>query len=179
MIAETLLKHLSPDTQLLHQTARHICYSVDIIRHRVADRHRFRTVLLQAASNAIASGARPTALWYYETILKLMQLDPWKDCVSNVHYQETLEVYTGAAELRWYQGQSTEALSLLSSMFEHARTAADKAPAWILQSRISTQKGETLAAFKALKTSLAELGLEFEMETSWEVCDREYQDLRR
>jgi len=128
---------------------------------------------------AIASGARPTALWYYESVLKLMQSDPWKDGAPDVHYQETLDVYTGAAELRWYQGQSAEALNLLSSTFEHARTAADKAPSWILQSRIATQKGESLGAFKALKTSLAELGLGFEMETSWEVCDREYQDLRR
>ena len=108
-----------------------------------------------------------------------MQPDPWHDGAPDVHYQETLGVYSGAAELRWQQGQSAEALSLLASTFEHARTAADKASSWILQSRISTEKGETLAAFKALKTCLTELGLEFEMETSWDVCDREYLDLRR
>lgn len=175
IIAETLLKYDTPDTQLLHQTARHICYAVDIIYRRVEDRRRFRSALREASSKAVASGARPTALWYYETILKLLQPDPWSDD----NYHESLEVYTGAAELRWYQGQSMEALSLLSCTFEHARTAADKAPSWILQSRISTQKGETLAAFKALKTSLAELGLEFEMETSWEVCDRDYEKLRK
>jgi len=175
IIAETLLKYDNRDTQLLHQIARHICYAVEIVRRRVEDRHRFRTALREASSKAVASGARPTARWYYESILKLMQPDPWNDD----NYDETLGVYTEAAELRWYLGQSSEALNLLSSIFEHARTAADKAPSWILQSRITTQKGETLAAFKVLKTGLAELGLEFEMETSWEVCDRDYEDLRK
>ena len=165
--------------QLVHERARHICYATNVIRRRIGDRYRFRSALFQASALAISSGARPTALWYIENCLKLMQPDPWKDGTRDVYYGETLELYTRAAEILWYQGQSTEALRILSSLSQHARTAADKAPSWILQSRMSTQKGDTLTAFKALKTSLAELGLEFEMETSWEVCDTEYQDLQK
>ena len=178
IIAETLLKVEGPETQLVHERARHICYALSVIQRRIADRYRFRRALLQASALAIASGARPTALWYMENCLKLLQDDPWRNGAYDVYYEETLDIHTKAAEILWYQGQTTEALRILSSLSQNARTAADKAPSWILQSRISTQKGDTLTAFRALKTSLAELGLEFEMETSWEVCDTEYQGLK-
>ncbi|MCJ1398047.1 hypothetical protein MMC11_001244 [Xylographa trunciseda] len=178
IIAETLLEMNSLDSQSIYAKARHICYSVNIIRRREMQRYRFRAPLAEAATKAIASGARPTALWYYETCIELMQPNPWEDGVPDVHYDETLEVFTKTAEVTWYQGRPFEALRLLKSTFEHARTAADKAPSWILRSRILTQKGETLAAFDTLKTSLAELGLEFERKTSWEQCDEDYHNLQ-
>lgn len=178
IIAETLLKHTSTNNQSVYATARHICYSVAIIKRRINVRHRFRAALSAAGLQAIASGARPTALWYYETCLTLMQAEPWSFHEQDTHYEETLDIYTRAAELFWFQGCPSEALSLLDLTFEHARTAVDKAPSWILQSRILTQRGDTLAAFDALKTSLAELGLEFERKTSWDACDEDYHNLR-
>ena len=179
IIAETLLEDNSTDSQLIYARARHICYSANIIKRRITHRYRFRAPLEVAAIKAVASGARPTALWYYETCVNLMQPDPWDDNAPDVHYDETLEVFTKAAEIYWFQGRPSEALRLLESTFEYARTAADKAPSWILQSRIFTQRGETLAAFDTLKTSLAELGLDFEMKTSWEQCDQDYNNLQK
>ena len=178
IIAETLLDMNSLDTQSVYAKARHICYSADIIKRRVTQRYRFRAPLAEAATNAIASGARPTALWYYEKCIELMQPNPWEIDAPDVHYDETLMVFTKAAEVTWYQGRPSEALRLLKSTFEHARTAADKAPSWILQSRIFTERGESLAAFDTLKTSLAELGLEFDKKTSWEQCDEDYLKLQ-
>ncbi|MCJ1477411.1 hypothetical protein MMC13_006082 [Lambiella insularis] len=179
IIAETLLKDNSSDTQSIYARARHICYSADIIKQRVRSRHRFRIALSSAGSKAIESGARPTALWYFQTCLKLMQADPWNTKAEDVHYEETLEVVTKAAELLWFQGQPSNALSLLDSTLKHARSAVDKSPSWILQSRILSQRGNTLAAFDTLKTSLAELGLDFEKKTSWSICDEGYHNLRK
>ncbi|MCJ1382478.1 hypothetical protein MMC17_005591 [Xylographa soralifera] len=178
IIAETLLDMNSLDSQSIYARARHICYSADIIKRRITQRYRFRAPLAEAATNAIASGARPTALWYYEKCIELMQSNPWENDVPDVYYDETLEVFTKAAEVTWYQGRPSEALRLLESTFKHARTAADKAPSWILQSRIFTQRGETLAAFDTLKMSLAELGLEFDKKTSWKQCDEDYLNLQ-
>ena len=178
MIAQTLLKSESSDTRLVYAKARHIADSVDIIRRRVADRYVFRKALVQAAIKATASGARPTALWYYESCLQLMQPQPWQDGERDVYYEETLQVFTRTAELYWFQGKSPEALDLLKSLFRYARTAADKAPSWILESRIYTQRGESLAAFNTLKTSLSELELDFERKTSWRACDDDYKKLR-
>jgi hypothetical protein len=48
-----------------------------------------------------------------------------------------------------------------------------------LQSRIFTKTGDTHGAFNALKTSLAELGLNLAQGTSWEKCDIEYEAMKK
>lgn len=102
-----------------------------------------------AAQKAVESGARSSALQYYEACLDLMQPDPWKEGVEDAHYDETLSVYSRAAELYWYQEQHSEAHRLINSIFRGGRSAADKAPAWILQSRLFAQRGDLSAAFQS------------------------------
>ena len=149
IIAQTMMKYPDLDDRSLYTRAQHVCYAAGLIKQRISYRKRFRDLLSQAARNANNSGAKPTTLLYYENCLKLMQPDPWKDGAPDVYYEETLEIYTQAAEIYWHQGQSEKALSLLDSLFAHARTAADKAPAWIIQSRLHIQRGEGPAAFNA------------------------------
>ena len=161
----------------IYAKASHICESVDLICDRILHRNAFREVLCEAATKATASGARPTALLYYTACVKLMQSDPWKEGARDVYYEETLDVYTKVAELYWYQGQASEALRALSATFLHARTAPDKAPSWIIQSRLFAQNGDPVSSFNALKTSLNELGLDFEKQTTWANCDEEYRKL--
>ena len=177
IIAQTMMDYAT-DTDS-YAIALHICEAVDAIYDRISHRRRFRDVLRQAASKATVSGARPTALLYYNNCMKLLQPDPWKEGAQDVYYEETLDVYTKVAELYWYQGQSSEALRILSITFQHARTAADKAPSWIIKSRLFAQNGDPLSSFNALKTSLCELGLEFKSHTSWAKCDEEYQRLHQ
>ena len=177
IIAQTMMDHQKQTDS--YATALHICEAVDLIYERIARRHRFREILCRAASKATVSGARPTALLYYINCMKLLQPDPWREGAPDVHYEETLDVYTKVAELYWYQGQSSDALHIISITFEHARTAADKAPSWITQSRLFAQNGDPRSSFNALKSSLCELGLDFESHTSWAKCDEDYQRLHQ
>lgn len=137
------------DDRSLYARAQHVCHAADIIRDRVQHRRPFRDLLYQAAQKAIESGARPTALQYYTTYIELLQPNPWEDEVSDVYYDETLGIHTRAAETYWHQGQYPEAEKLLTSTFVNGRTAADKAYARILQSRIHAARGDITAAFKS------------------------------
>ena len=179
IIAQTMMKYLDLDSGSLYDRARHICQSASVIRGRVEYRHRFRALLAEAAAKAIKSGARPTALQYYESCLALMQPQPWKEGEPDAYYDETIDLYTKAAELYWHQDQVVEAQNLLDSIFAGARTASDKAPAWILQSKLFAQAGNMAGSFSSLKTSLLELGLDLAENPSWPSCDTECQDLRK
>ena len=149
VIASTMMKYPELDNRSLYDRARHICQAADLIRERVSVRRRFRDLLYQAARNAAESGARPTALSYYENCVALLQAEPWMDGAPDVDYNETLDIYTRAAEIYCYQGQSSEALPLLASTFANARSAADRAASWLLQSRILSQQGDSLGSFNA------------------------------
>ena len=179
IIVQTMMKYLDLDSGSLYDRARHICQSASVINRRVEYRHRFRALLAEAAEKAIKSGARPTALQYYESCLALVQRKPWKEGAADAYYEETLGLYTKAAELYWHQDQAVEAQNLLDSIFAGARTASDKAPAWILQSKLFAQAGNMAGSFSALKTSLLELGLDLADNPTWASCDTECHDLRK
>lgn len=179
MIVQTMIKYPDLDTRSSYFRARHVCQAVNVIKRRISNRYLFRALLCEAAEKAVESGARPTALDYYETCLALMQQpDPWKEGARDVFYEETLSLYTKAATLYWHQGQPGNAQNLLDSLFAGARTASDKAPSWILQSKLFAQAGNMAGAFTALKTSLLELGLDIAATPTWERCDKEYRELR-
>lgn len=177
VIAMTMMKYADLDGRSLHTRARHVCQAANVIKSRVAYRSPHRELLLQAAAKALESGARQTALMYYETCLALLQPAPWGKG-SDINYGETLSLYTTAAELYWHQGRTTEAQNMLDTIFACARTPADRAPAWIFQSKLFSQGGDMEGAFSALKTSLLELGLALTDDSSWEHCDEEYTKLR-
>lgn len=179
IIVQTMMKYLDLDSGSLYDRARHICQSASVIKGRVEYRHRFRALLAEAAEKAVKSGARPTALHYYESCLALMQPTPWKEGAPDSYYEETLSLYTKAAELYWHQDQVVAAQNLLDSIFAGAHTASDKAPAWILQSKLFAQAGNIAGSFSSLKTSLLELGLDLSDSPTWASCDKECQDLRQ
>ena len=178
IIVQTMMKYLDTNSGSLYDRALHICSSASVIKRRVEYRHRFRALLAEAAEKAINSGARPTALQYYESCLALMQPKPWKEGAPDAYYDETLNSYTKAAELYWHQDQVVEAQNLLDSIFAGARTASDKAPAWILQSKMFAQAGNMAGSFSSLKTSLLELGLDLSESPTWASCDKECHELR-
>ena len=174
-VARTMMSdNVSKDEDTLYAKARHIRASASLIKERVRQRQRYRAILVQAARKTMESGSRATALQHFETCMFLMQPDQW---VSD--YSETLEVYTKAAELYWHQGQFMEADRLLTDVIVTARTASDKAPAWVIHSRLLARQGNLPAAFDALKTSMWELGLTSVQnpDNSWEDCDTLYQEI--
>ena len=173
-----MMKYSNLDDRAVYVRAGHLILAASVVKRRVRHRSRFRELLFQAAQKAIESGARPTALQYYEVCLNLMQDDPWQIGAPDVYYEETLNVYTRAADLYFFQGHYSKAEKLLECIFERSHTAVDKAPAWLIQSRIYAANGNSFDAFRCLKTSLIELGLTFDSHPTWETCDNEYKSLR-
>ena len=86
-------------------------------------------------------------------------------------------IYTRLSECLWYLGDAKQALDVLDITIEHARSSVDKVSSGVLQSRIYSQSGNTLAAFRSLELCLSSLGLDFEADMSWEQCDAEFQRL--
>ncbi|KAH8899572.1 hsp90-like protein [Thozetella sp. PMI_491] len=177
VIAQTLLKHYCDDPKGKDNTASHICEAVDIIRKRVPLRREYRRLLLECAQEATESGARPTAAKYYSNAVALLQMNPWDDSVEDVSYDETIQLYLKAAECHLYMGHHSSANGLLQTVFNSARTPFDKAPAWVLQSRIFAQSGDSKEALSSLKHCLTALEFQFDPDPTYEKCDAEFERL--
>jgi len=187
VIARTLLKDIATNPTLKDNTASHICKSADIIKAHVKCRQPYRQVLFDCAREATVSGARPTAAKYYTNAVALLQPNPWVDEGEDVSYEETLQLYLRAAECSLYMGHHGAANSLLREIFEHARTALDKAPAWVLQSRVFSQSGDSKEALNSLKACLKSLSesreglstsdLQYDDNPTYEKCDEHFERL--
>lgn len=177
IIAQTLLKYYSADERSRERTASHICESIEIIKKRVVYRQSFRKLLFDCAQAAVENSARPTAAKFYGKCLALLQDEPWNDGAVDVYYEETLQLYIRAAECHLYMAHYHEAKRLLLNACNGAKTPVDKAPAWILQSRVFSQEGDSPAAFQALKRCLADLGIELDSSPSFSKCDAEFERL--
>ncbi|KAL2128347.1 hypothetical protein VTI74DRAFT_9297 [Chaetomium olivicolor] len=177
VIAQVLLKHYSKDSALKDNAASHICESVDIIKKRVAHRQPFRKLLFERAQEATESGARPTAAKYYSNAVALLQSNPWDEDAEDVSYDETLQLYLQAAECSLYMGHQSAANVLLQTIFDHARNAVDKAPAYVLQSRIFAQSGDSAQALDSLKQCLRALEVELDDCPTLEKCDEQFERL--
>ncbi|OAA46392.1 ATPase-like, ATP-binding domain protein [Metarhizium rileyi] len=179
VISRTLLKYYAVEARQRDSTASHICEAISIIKMRVPVRQDFRKLLTDCAQAATENGARPTAAKYYGAAIQLLQSEPWSDDGDDVSYEETMQLYLRAAECHLFMGQLSPANDLLSTVFGHAKTAMDKAPAYVLQSRIFAQNGNALAALISLKECLAALGVSLEDEPTYDKCDKKFHKLAR
>ncbi|CAD6445473.1 3802c688-4c3b-4dd0-a545-8df77b654adc [Sclerotinia trifoliorum] len=177
IIAQTLMKYYSADERSRDVTASHICECVDVIVEKVVHRHSFRKLLFECATIAAESGARPTAARFYAVCFRLLQKDPWNGNEPDCYYDETLQLYTRAAECYLYMGHYQETKRVLAIIFENAQTPVDKSPAWVLQSRAFSQEGDSFSAFEALKQCLSALNIEVDEKPSFEKCDLEFERL--
>ena len=168
---------LTDDSTMLHTLGRHICFASEIIKERVKLRAIYRDILYQAAENSCESGAKATGLYYLHHCIELLQTNPWETGLADAFYNETLSIYTRAAEICWHEGDLDRAMELLQAIFDHAHDPIDKTPACVLQSRILAQRGDSHGVFMALERSLAEMGKEIP-KMSWEDCDAEFQRIR-
>lgn len=177
IIAQTMMKYFSADGATLYSRAQHICHASRLIKERVALRSTYRKELSEAASRAHKSGAKSTALSYYQTCIFLLQDDPWSNDASDVDYEETMELYLKTAEMLIALNQTSEASAALSAIFANAHTPTCKAKAWILQSRIHSLEGDNSTATDVLLKFLRELGVEISWEVGYEECEEEYMKL--
>ncbi|KAF2102189.1 hypothetical protein NA57DRAFT_54113 [Rhizodiscina lignyota] len=161
----------------LYQRSRHVCLASNLIKERENTRTHYRDLLYQSGMEACDSGARSTALFYFTNCLNLLQPDPWDDEKPDVRYQETLALYTRTIECYSYLAQFEVASGLLEVVFANVKDAVDRAPAWILHSRVLAMRGDSYNAFTALKQCLAELGFVLK-DTTWAECDQEFQNVR-
>lgn len=177
IIAQTLLKYYSSDPKEIDTTAFHICASADIIKRQVPARRHFRDLLIVCAQSSIENGARPTAAKYYNTAISLLQADPWAEGPEDVSYEETIQIYLRSAECYLYMGQHSNAHNLLTVIFHNAQSAIDKAPAYVLESRIYTQNGNAQAAVAPLRECLGALGVSLDDDPTYEKCDQQFERL--
>ncbi|CAJ0552040.1 Ff.00g060190.m01.CDS01 [Fusarium sp. VM40] len=177
IIAQTLQKYYSSENKQLDNTSAHICAAVDIIKRRIFHRRQYRKLLTNCAQAAAESGAKPTAAKYYNTAVSLLQDDPWTEDKEDVSYDETMQLYLRAAECYLYMGHYTAANEVLDTIFKNGKSSFDKAPAYVLQSRIYAQSGDSAAALVSLKDCLIGLGVSLEDEPSFKKCDEKFERL--
>ncbi|GAB0133861.1 hypothetical protein EsDP_00002255 [Epichloe bromicola] len=177
IISQTLLKYYAVEARQQGSTASHICEAVPIILKRVPARQEFRKLLTDCAQAATENGARSTAAKCYGAAIELLQSNCWVDGADDVSYDETMQLYLRSAECYLFMGQLSTANDLLSVIFANVKSAVDKAPAYVLQSRIFAQNGNALAAFISLKECLAALGVALEDEPTYEKCDKKFLKL--
>lgn len=181
VISCAMMKH-SPynsavhSSNLLFEQARHVCEAIGVIKHRVVKKAAHRDLLYQAAETAREAGAKSAGLYYFKHCLDLLQDDPWDESLGDASYVETLTLMTRAAEAYWYMGHYDEASVLLTDIYSHARSAADKAPAAIIKNRMYVAQGDSKTAFMVLLQVVAELGVKIPSLT-WDECDEEFQRL--
>ncbi|KAF5021441.1 hypothetical protein F66182_6535 [Fusarium sp. NRRL 66182] len=177
IIAQTLQKYYANESRQLDSTASHICEAVDIIKRRIPNRRQYRKLLTSCAQASAESGAKPTAAKYYNTALSLLQEDPWTDGKEDVSYDETMQLYLRAAECHLYMGNYTAANEALTTIFANGKSPFDKAPAYVLQSRIYAQNGDSVAALVSLKDCLSGLGVTVDDDPSYQKCDEKFERL--
>jgi signal transduction histidine kinase/predicted ATPase len=177
VIAQTLVEYYFFDDNYRNIAASSICELTSTIKSSVAHRKTFRRVLIEWARSACESGVRLAAAKVYASCIELLQDDLWNSRADDVSYEETLQIYTGAAECYLYCGQYQDARRLLLSVSSNAKTAVDKAPAWILQSRASAQEGDSTSAFQALKKCLLAFQIKVDDDPTFPKCDAEFKRL--
>ncbi|KAH7320116.1 putative histidine kinase HHK1p [Stachybotrys elegans] len=177
VIAQTLMKYYAADSKLRDSTASHICEAADIIKRRVPSRRHYRKLLIDCAQSATENSARPTAAKYYSTALRLLQDDPWADGAEDVTYEETMQLYLRSAECYSFMGHHAVANEYLSMIFVNARLPSDKAPAYVLQSRIYAQTGDSSKALISLKECLGALDVMLDPDPTYHKCDEKFEKL--
>jgi signal transduction histidine kinase/CheY-like chemotaxis protein/tetratricopeptide (TPR) repeat protein len=177
IIAQTLVKYYPTTDKYKGDTALHISKCTAMISQRILHRQSYRKILFECSQAAAESGARSAAADYYASCFSLLQPDPWADGAPDVYYDETLQLHTRAAECFLFLGHYVEAKNLLNVVFSNAKSPVDKAPAYVLMSRVLAYEGDSPAAFQALKSCLTALGIVVDDEPSFDKCDKEFERL--
>ncbi|ETN36497.1 uncharacterized protein HMPREF1541_08775 [Cyphellophora europaea CBS 101466] len=176
IITQAMMSYLSECRYNLYPLARHICLCADIIKERIPNRIRYRDVLWRGAQKAVESGAKSTALWYYQTSIALLQNDKWNADNPDVFYDESLQLCVNTSEILYALKKDDEALEMLMETFTNARCDADRTRSYILKGRIYSRKGQYDVAFAKLKECLAGLGLPLP-DKSWTELDIDFKKL--
>ncbi|KAH7346267.1 two-component sensor protein histidine protein kinase [Rhexocercosporidium sp. MPI-PUGE-AT-0058] len=177
VMAHTLCNFYSLENKYRSIAVCSICHCLSTIRSSMAVRKQFRTIALDYAQIACESGVRSAAVKVYAACIALLQDNPWDDEADDVSYEETLQIYTGAAECYLYCRHYADAKQLICSVLSNARSAIDKVGSWVVQSRTFSQEGDSTGAFNSLKECLVALKVEVDPNPTFQKCDAELKRL--
>ncbi|KAF4551413.1 Peroxide stress-activated histidine kinase mak3-like protein [Elsinoe fawcettii] len=180
VLACAMIKHdpwrPSQPTQILFDQSRHICAAVEVIRNRAQSYKPFRQLLYEAAETAREQGARQIALYFLKHALALLAKDIWdvEDKQADTNYNEVLTLMTQTAGSYWFLGDFESATTITTEIFDHAKDPADRSAAFVIESRMHAQRGDSIKAFLSMRQALSDLGHETKPMT-WEQCDDEFK----
>ncbi|KAL2069420.1 hypothetical protein VTL71DRAFT_14099 [Oculimacula yallundae] len=177
VLAHTLTSFYNLEIKYHSIAVSSICHSISTIKTSIAARRQFRTVALEYAQIACDNGVRSAAVRVFAACIDLLQDDPWTDKLEDVYYEETLQIYTQAAECLLYCRHYDKAKKLISAVLTNAKSVIDKVSSWVLQSRAFSQEGNSSGAFNSLKECLAALNIRLDPDPTFQKCDAELKRL--
>jgi predicted ATPase len=166
---------INSDSSSLHMKSRHITEAMKLINQRETHKRAYREILYAAAENAMESGAKSTAVLYIKTCIGLLESRPWQSGKDS-SYDETLKLHVKAAECFWYGGRFSEATEMVKTVYAFATDPLDKAPCWIIESRIYAENGNSQKAHDRLRSALGSMGVDIPDATQASL-DRDFKEI--
>jgi PAS domain S-box-containing protein len=184
-IGRNLLEKTSPEqrAERLFEIVDHLNYGTELITDQ-SERNEIAKLNLQAGQKALAATAYEAAFKYFNTGLKLLDVESWQG-----EYDLTLALHSEAAEAAYLSGHFDEMERLVEAVLDHAKTALDTVK--VYDSRIQTwmSRGDLKEAVKTGLEVLQLLGIRLVEapsqldvqagleETASQLAGREIEDL--
>ncbi|MBD2468897.1 AAA family ATPase [Nostoc sp. FACHB-145] len=183
-IGRNLLEKTSPEqrAERLFEIVDHLNYGTELITEQ-SQRNEIAKLNLQAGQKALAATAYEAAFKYFNTGLKLLDVESWQ-----CEYDLTLALHSEATEAAYLSGHFEEMEQLVEEVLHHARTALDKVKAYDsrIQAWLARNPKEALKAglevLQLLGISLVEAPSELDVqaglaETASLLAGQEIEDL--
>ncbi|HEY9665032.1 MAG TPA: hypothetical protein V6C65_41860, partial [Allocoleopsis sp.] len=151
-IGRNLLEKTSPEQRVerLFEIVDHLNYGTELITDQ-AERNEIANLNLQAGQKALAATAYEAAFNYFNTGLKLLEVESWQR-----EYTLTLTLHSEAAEAAYLSGHFDEMEWLVKEVLSQAKTVLDTVKAYDSRIQAWLSRGEPK---QALKTGLEVLRL--------------------
>ncbi|MDZ7954813.1 AAA family ATPase [Nostoc sp. DedQUE09] len=154
-IGRNLLEKTSPEqrAERLFEIVDHLNYGTELITEQ-SQRNEIAKLNLQAGQKALAAMAYEAAFKYFNTGLKLLDVESWQR-----EYDLTLALHSEAAEAAYLSGHFDEMERLVEEVLNLAKTVLDKVKAYdsIIQAWLA--RGNPKEALKAGLEVLQLLGI--------------------
>ncbi|UBF28833.1 AAA family ATPase [Kovacikia minuta CCNUW1] len=151
-IGRNLLERTSPErrAERLFEIVDHLNDATELITEQ-SERNQIAELNLQAGQKALAATAYEAAFQYFNTGLKLLEVESWQR-----EYTLTLALHSEAAEAAYLSGRFDAMEQLVEAVLSHAKTALDTVKAYDSRIQAWLSRGNPK---EALKTGLEVLRL--------------------
>ncbi|MBW4455351.1 MAG: AAA family ATPase [Nostoc indistinguendum CM1-VF10] len=154
-IGRNLLEKTSPEqrAERLFEIVDHLNYGTELITEQ-SQRNEIAKLNLQAGQKALAAMAYEAAFKYFNTGLKLLDVESWQH-----EYDLTLALHSEAAEAAYLSGHFDEMERLVEEVLNLAKTVLDKVKAYDSRIQAWLARGNPKEALKAGLEVLQLLGI--------------------